>query len=138
MNINILILSVGLLSTFSSSSTTLLDVKAIIGKNQNDVAKVIGSPTSCAKSKYGNKCFYSKGDTEIVFINGKADWVTIEALDHIPFDEMAIESIGLPPIRPSFKNSYTIRWDGVAGLAEVSIHKGQQNTDYAYIKAFTK
>jgi len=129
-----------ILFSFSSVafSEPVLNVNNVVGKTKAEVAKVIGNPLNCEKSKYGSKCTYSKGESEIVFIKGKADWITIEAIDHIPFNISALESIGLPKQKADFKNNYTLRWSGINGLYEVSIFKGNKNSDYAYIKAVTK
>ena len=101
-------------------------------------SEILGEPTNCSKSKYGQKCFYSVAETEIVFINGKADWITVEGIDNIPFNQKALKSIGIAPATPSFKNNFTLRWTSIQGFKEVSIFKGATNSDYAYIKAFTE
>ncbi|KVX00977.1 hypothetical protein [Shewanella frigidimarina] len=137
MRIQTLVLSLTLFSSVALSST-LIDVVKVAGKNQSQVAELLGQPTNCTKNKYGQKCSYSLAETEIVFINGKADWITIEGIDNIPFDSNALESIGIPPTKPSFKNNTTLRWSSIQGLKEVLIFKGATNSDYAYIKAFTK
>lgn len=80
----------------------------------------------------------SKGETEIVFINGNADWITIEDIDEIPFNKSALSAIGLKEARPSFSSNLTLRWNSIQGLMEVSIFKGTSKADYAYIKVKTK
>ena len=137
MNIQILALAMVIFSSVANSAV-LIDVTKIAGKSLGEVNKIIGVATKCIDSKYGKKCTYALAETEIVYINGKADWITVEGIDDIPFDSAAIESIGLPTIKPTFKNSFTIRYSGIAGLREVSLFKGSNNSDYAYIKAFTK
>ena len=130
-----------LLLAFSGSvfgATTVIDVPAIAGKSKSAVAGLIGNPSACSQTKYGEKCSYSKGETEIVFIKGRADWITVEAMDSVPFNQSALISIGLRNTKPSFKNNFTLRWSGLNGLYEVSIFKGKDNCDYAYIKAFTR
>lgn len=132
-----------LLSLFFLWSTPLIakpiiDVLQIVGKSKADVTRIIGKPQSCRQSKYGEKCSYSKGECKIVYINDKADWITVEAIDNVPFNKAALTSIGLPNQEPSFKSDYTLRWSGIAGLREVSLFKGSHNSDYAYIKAYTR
>ncbi len=63
----------------------IVDVLKIAGKSESEVTSYLGAPKSCGKSKYGNKCQYTKGETEVVFINGKADWITVEGIDSVPF-----------------------------------------------------
>ena len=78
------------------------------------------------------------GETEVVYINGVADWITIEGIDHIPFGPSALTAIGIAESNPSFKDSFTLRWDNLPGFLSVSIFKGASNSDYAYIKVKTK
>ena len=137
MKIQALALSLTLFSSVAFSST-LIDVIKIAGKNQSQVAEILGKPSNCSKSKYGQKCSYSVAETEIVFIKGKADWITVEGIDNVPFNRNALKSIGLSPTKPSFKNNFTLRWSSIQGLKQVSVFKGATNSDYAYIKAFTK
>ena len=137
MKFQTLVLSLTLFSSVAFSSS-LIDVVKVVGKNQNQVTAILGKPTNCSKSKYGQKCFYSIAETEIVFINGKADWITIEGIDNVPFNRNALRSIGIAPVKPSFKNNFTLRWSSIQGLKEVSLFKGVTNSDYVYIKAFTK
>lgn len=135
------IIMLGILLSFASLkaySETIIDVLAIVGKNKTEVSTLIGAPSSCSQSKHGEKCQFSKGETEIVFIKGKADWITIEAIDNVPFGQVALETIGLKSLSPSFKNSFSMRWSELGGLYEVSLFKGEKNSDYAYIKAYTK
>ncbi len=137
MKIQTLVLSFIFFSSFASSSP-LIDVLKVAGKNQTQVAKILGEPINCSKIKHGNKCSYSVAETEIVFINEKADWITIEGIDNIPFNQNSLKSIGITPAKPNFKNNFTLRWSSIQGLKEVSVFKGVTNSDYAYIKALTK
>jgi len=137
MKVQILALSLIFFSPLALSSS-LIDVSKIAGKNQTQVDKILGEPTNCVKSKYGQKCSYSLAETEIVFINSKADWITVEGIDNIPFNQNALKNIGLSPVKPSFNNNFTLHWLSIQGLKEVSIFKGATNSDYAYIKVFTK
>lgn len=127
-----------LLFTASAFAAPVVDVLKIAGKSKNAVASVLGNELSCGKSKYGEKCQYQKGETEIVFINGKADWITIEGIDHLPFSSKALDAIGLKNTKPTFSNGSTLRWSSIQGLMEVSIFKGASTSDYAYIKVRTK
>ena len=122
----------------AANADPVIDVLKVAGKSQKEVASLLGAPSSCSKSKYGTKCQYKKGETEAVFIRGKADWITIEGIDHVPFSQKALTAIGLKVSSPAFKSGYTLRWNSIQGLREVSIFKGSSSSDYAYIKAFTK
>jgi len=119
-------------------SEPVIDVSMVAGKSKEEVSKLIGNPSSCRSGKYGETCMFSKGESEIVFIKGRADWITVEGIDDVAFNSSALESIGLQTQNPTFKNNFTMRWSGISGLREVSIFKGGANCDYAYIKAYTK
>ncbi len=129
------------IATFAATAAyaePIVDVLKIAGKSESEVASYLGAPKSCGKSKYGNKCQYIKGETEIVFIHGKADWITIEGIDSVPFSKSALAALGLKEANPAFKNNFTLRWNSIQGLMEVSLFKGASNSDYAYIKTKTK
>ena len=116
----------------------IIDVTKIAGKTESEVSAHIGQPSSCGNSKHGKKCQYEKGETEIVFINGKADWITVEGFDQTPFSKLALSALGLKDARPSFSNNFTLRWNSIQGLLEVSVFKGASASDYAYIKVKTE
>lgn len=127
-----------LLSGVVQAGEVVIDVPVLVGKSKVDVSKIIGEPISCSSSKYGEKCQFQKAETEIVFINGKADWITIEGLDDKPFSDSTIQLLGFKEQSSSFSNSFTKRWEPLQGLLSVSLFKGSSNSDYAYIKAYTK
>jgi len=116
----------------------VIDVTKIAGKSKSEITSYLGKPSSCGSSKYGEKCQYKKGETEIVFIAGKADWITVEGVDEIPFSSAVLGALGLEDKTPTFKNDLTLRWEGIQGIMEVSVFKGASASDYAYIKVKTK
>ncbi len=116
----------------------ILDITKIAGKNEQEVSVYLGLPISCGSSKYGKKCLYKKGESEIIFINKKADWITVEAIDSIPFNENIVSVLGLKSEKPSFSSSNVLRWESKQNLLEVSVFKGSSFCDYAYIKVKTK
>lgn len=118
-------------------AAVIAEVPKIAGKNQEQVAKLLGKPGSCSKIKYGPKCDYKDGQIEIVFIKGKADWITIKGLEKLPFSEDTIKVIGFSPRAPEVAMPIVKRWENIQGLMEVSLFKGQIGSDYAYIKAYT-
>jgi len=138
MNNQLFILALALVADSALASEIVFDVQAIAGKSKQEVASVLGKPSSCSPSKYGEKCSYEKGTSEIVFIKGKADWITVEALDSVQYSENAIMPLGFKAAKPSFKNEFTIRWERVQGLLEVSVFPTGSTVDYAYVKVSTK
>jgi len=123
--------------TPSPTITAVVDVPSIAGKAEGQVAAALGEPNSCENIKQGKKCFYLPGDAEVVFISGKADWITINSLDSAPYSEDALPLLGIEKASASFSNDFVMRWSGVPGLLEVSIFPAQGHVDYAYIKTAT-
>lgn len=119
-------------------SAQVVDVLEIAGKSREEVATYLGAEKSCEETKYGPKCYYSKGEVEVLFIDGSADWITVEAMETEPFSKAALKAIGLNEVPPSFSSSFTMRWESIQGFQSVSFFKGASNTDYAYIKVSTK
>jgi len=75
---------------------------------------------------------------EIVFIGGKADWITINALSKLDFSPGALESFGFAQASPTFRNDNVMRWTNLEGLHEVSLFPGSGGkSDYLYVKAVT-
>jgi len=122
----------------SSHASILVNIPELVGKTPKQVASILKKPESCSKIKYGERCNYSVAETEIVFINGKADWITVEGMDSITFNQNALNSLGITPDKPTFKNSFSLRWTSIKGIREITIFKGTKDSDYAYIKAFTE
>ena len=116
----------------------IVDVTKIAGKSQKEVAELLGKPTSCETMKQGNKCFFKPGETEVVFISGKADWITVQALDSAPFSEDVLPLLGIEKTPATFSNDNVMRWETVPGLLEVSVFPAQTGVDYAYILTATK
>ena len=116
----------------------VLDINKIAGKSESEIAAYLGNPQSCEPNKYGKKCQYKKAETEIVYINKKADWITVEAIYHLPYNENILIALGLKASKPKFKNENVLRWELTQGLLEVAVFKGTSSSDYAHIKVATK
>ncbi|KQB37113.1 hypothetical protein [Flavobacterium aquidurense] len=126
-----------------------IDLKSIAGKNIIEVESILGKPdkiepflessTPC-KNKPCQKGYYQKDKFEIIFINEKADWITINNLSEYDFDEENIEIFGLKKTEPEFKNPQDlIRWKNIEGINEISIFNDSfGKISYAYIKTSTE
>jgi hypothetical protein len=126
-----------------SSPAPVIKISNIAGKTPDEVSKILGLPTStetvspsrtpcpCEKNTYKN------GKIEIVFMEGKADWITIKNLNDAPYSVEALTLLGIKQKSPSFSNENVIRWTNIPGLLEVSIFPVQGLVDYAYIKTAT-
>lgn len=124
------------LGTMAHASSEV-DVSKIAGQNMEHVGKQLKAAPTCAKNKRGMKCDYNNGRIEIVYINGKADWITVNGLEQVPFTDAAIVRFGFSKKSPSFRSPMVMRWNGLPGVLEVSVFKGQTGSDYAYIKVKT-
>lgn len=134
----LLIVIAALSSPALLANDKLIDVPGIIGKSETAVAEMLGQPTECTSTKHGRKCTYEKAETEIVFIRGKADWITVEGIDKLPFNQGTLGSIGIKAQNPSFKNDFTMRWEPLQGMRSISLFGSGSNADYFYIKAYTE
>ena len=131
---------VPLIAITSAIASPLLDLKAIAGKSQKEVQAVLGAPDATEKTKYGPKLNY-KGDTiEVVFIQGKADWITFTPKEIVPFTKDSLSVLGLPPKEPTFSNANVIRWEPSGSFVSVSMFPGASpnRLDYFYVKIATK
>lgn len=116
----------------------VIDLPLIAGKTKAEVSKVLGQPVRVSQVKGGEKAHYTKGEVEIVFVNGKADWITVSAMGHVPFSAHALVELGLKESPPSLKNANVLRWQGLPGFLEIAVFPGQKNCDYAFIEVLTR
>jgi hypothetical protein len=133
----------------TAAPKTIIDLNSIAGKSAADVEKVLGKAESTDKAKPSgtpcedspcDKSSYQSGKYEIVFINGKADWITINNLSDYTLDVNAVELLGLPSTSPVFDNpTSVIRWEGVNDIAKISFFSnGAGKISYADIKVATE
>lgn len=125
-----------------AANATGLDLAQVAGKPKAAVEKVLGKADSCgtvSPSKVGKvpKCIFQGGKVEIVFIDGKADWITVHE-PGVRFDQDAIAALGLAVRKPDFSNAFTMRWKGIGRYREVAAFAGAGNeVDYLYVRAAT-
>lgn len=128
-----------------------IDLPAIIGHNQGAVEATLGAPTGCesvSPSKVGKslRCSYRDGNVEVVFIQGKTDWITVYGADSrapasaldVSFSATSLTQLGLSGT-PTASSPIGVFWKGsVPGVQEVTMF-GQQGgkVSYFYVKAFT-
>lgn len=128
-----------------------IDLTSIIGRDQGAVDGALGAPTGCesvSPSRVGKspKCSYRDGNVEVVFIKGKADWITVYGTDsrapasalEVSFDAASLAQLGLSG-SPTATSPIGVFWKGsVQGAREVTMF-GQKGgkVSYFYVKAFT-
>ena len=96
---------------------TLAQVERKLGKAKN-VEKVKGYPCENTDCK---RAYFKNGDYEIIFKRNKVDRVTINHVPDLTHNDNALESLGLKPMPPTFKNpDNVIRWQPVGDINEIS------------------
>lgn len=116
----------------------VVDILQIAGKEPAAVAKILGKPVEGEKTKHGKTLVYQKGKVEIVYIKGKADWITVNDLKDVAFDETAPKALGIEAAKPTFKGPMVIRWEPAGKLISIAVFELDGKVDYAYVKAATK
>lgn len=75
----------------ASASGVLFNIPRLAGKTQAEVETLLGEPVFCAKSEFALNCSYQENEIEIVFIDGKADWITVNGVFLSPSYRQKIE-----------------------------------------------
>jgi hypothetical protein len=126
-------------SVVLASAEPIINIELIAGKTPADVAKILGKPSQQSKTKYGPKAVYKNGKIEVVFIDGKADWITVYEMEGISFDAKAIEVLGLKAEPPTSQNAYGIHWEPHRLYNSIAIFPLDKiKVAYAYVKVATK
>lgn len=130
------------LPAFSEGEKTpvIVDLGAIAGKSEAEVAKVLGTPSESDVTKYGPKRFYREGAVEIVFIDGKADWITIETEKvDVPFSADAIQYLGMERRGTDVRNANAIQWGKhVPYLSITANGSSSTGVSWFYVKVETE
>jgi len=129
--------ALAIVTSTAAQASPVVDIPKIAGRSIKQVDNLLKAKPTCAKNKRGTKCEYNDSRIEIIFINGKADWITVNGLDQVPFTDAGIARLGFSKKSPAFRSPVVMRWKGLPGVLEVSMFKGQTGTDYAYIKVKT-
>jgi hypothetical protein len=69
----------------------LFDIPKLAGKTQAEVEALLGEPVFCAKSESALNCSFQEDEIEIVFIDGKADWITVNGAFRSPAYSQKVE-----------------------------------------------
>ena len=103
-----------------AAADVILDVLEIADHSPEEVAAQIGEPTRCDETYQGLSCQYGD-EVEIIYIDGKADWIQVTPMAEIPFEPTALKHLGLLVTLPLVRNPFRMHWDGHQGLAVVSL-----------------
>lgn len=124
----------------------VIKIPNIAGKTHDQVLKILGKPIKSETAKPSNspcpcpKNTYNNGAINIIFINGRADWISLREFGNAPYSKDSLELIGLPVIDPTFSNALVMRWKNIPNFNEVSIFSKSngEDVDLIYIKSKTK
>lgn len=122
----------------------IVDVRAIAGKDAETVARILGRPSRTQSATNRDHeypaHFYRDGQIEVVFVKGRAEWITISHLQRIPYGPHVLGAFGLPETEPVFISVDVVRWQDVAGVKEISIFPvhGGRSVEYASIFVSTE
>ncbi len=121
----------------------IADIAAIAGRTPKEVAAVLGPPyekrTVTIRDKVYPANFYKSGQLQIVFVDGKADWITIYRLSALPYSPQSIKALNLPPSLPVVNTPDVIKWQDVSGIKEISLYPDKGGKlDYASILVRTE
>ncbi|WP_028081414.1 hypothetical protein [Solimonas soli] len=120
----------------AGGTATLVDLKAIAGKDRNAVRDLLGEPQRCETGEFSERCRYARA--EITYIAGKADWITVTmGGDMQPLLPQTLAALGLPVRDPDEVNEHENIWRDLAGYREVRLVGGDQGAIYARIKVAT-
>ncbi|THU39288.1 hypothetical protein FAM09_12305 [Niastella caeni] len=98
-------------------SKTLAEVEAVLGKAES-TEKVKGFP--CEQSDC-QRAFFKNGQFEVIFKSGSADRITINNTPDLTDNDDAIQTLGLPASKPTFKNGKIVtRWNNVENINEIN------------------
>lgn len=135
-------------SDTKEQAKAIVDIRAIANKTPVEVVSILGETEKSEKIKpSGTICIstvcekktYQSGKFEIVFINNKADWITIIPDSNKVLNQDSIKLIGLPARKPSISNDSIIKWENMENMKEVSFFgNGSGKIDYIYIKVNSK
>jgi hypothetical protein len=123
----------------------ILDLKEISGRSFNQIVPILGKPDASEPAKPSNvpidisksqKFFFKNRKIEIVFIDGIADWITIND-PAIPFEASSLTELGLDSEPPTFKTHYIMRWKNLNPFTEITFFSRTENiVDYILVKSF--
>ena len=102
-----------------ASGAPLFRITDIAGRSEAELVAVLGPAFDCQSSLYSRRCRFETGATEVLFIAGKADWLTVQAPGATSFDAAVLGRIGLEPRKPDQATAGELVWTDIAGLREV-------------------
>jgi len=123
-----------------TQKSVLLDVLSVAGKPQAQVDALLGTPSSSKSvNPSGTNCpcpeiTYQDDGIEIIYIDGVANWITINDTADLRFDKESLSRLGLPVAEPSYSSRETMRWDHLSGIRQIEFFPEGDGLFYVFIK----
>ncbi|MDQ3605147.1 MAG: hypothetical protein M3418_03010 [Gemmatimonadota bacterium] len=94
----------------------VVNVPDIAGRSEAEVAQILGGPKERSTATYDGKTYpvlyYQEAQTEVIYVDGEAEWISVRNLNHLPFSPEALPALGFTNAgEPSFANPGVIRWE---------------------------
>jgi hypothetical protein len=105
----------------------VLNVPAVAGKTEAEVARLLGPSERSDGVVVGDrvKHMYHGGTIEVVFVNGRADWIKLHEAFRLPFNGEALRKLGLPAAKPNYVNpTHVMSWNKLPNIKEVTLYAG--------------
>lgn len=120
-----------------ADKSPIVEIPRIAGKTPEELRALLGAPERCETTLYSSRCRYSPGRIEVVFIDGRADWMTVADFGETPFTPAAVKRMGLPEAPPAARDGEQMQWSDLAGLKSVQIVGDGKRIEFARVKART-
>lgn len=132
-------------NTSAENQSTFLNVTKIAKQPKDVVDAYLGAPNfhetispsnaPCPCEKYS----YKENNIDIVFMNNKADWITVYKMNEIKYDSASIlKALGLKYTTPFLQDDYVIKWNDFDGYDQLSAFgDGKGGLSYIFLKAIT-
>lgn len=113
------------MNTLTTLPRLLLNVPALANKPQAEAERILGRPerTSGTMVSQREKRAYRQGKVEVVYVEGKANWIKLYDTSGLRFSQSSLSRLGLPPKRPTYVNrNHVMSWSKICNLKEVSFY----------------
>lgn len=97
--------------------------RPLAGQAEIGIRSALGNPSACEDVPKGRRCRYAQGGTDVVYVDGIADWIVVDDLGGAPFSAAALARVGLPVDEDPLESTpQLIRWQNLAGFREVTLY----------------